>query len=369
MRWLLLAGILLLILLSGCNRAPTCGNLICEDGETAQSCKRDCSIEISSCQQLNGYQCRLGEECGGTELSTSGERVCCSKPCRLPLSAGGILHQCETNSDCDDGNPYSTDLCKFDPRVCTHVLKQCSDFAGEVCGENADCQGETISISDTTTCCLGICKDKPVCELLDCADNETCLGGKCILKTCEEQGGISCTAPYGCVSALIDASDVSICCPVESCIKFDTDEKGSCKKDDKCNLECGSGDPDCPCHLLGGKVVGFLECATGTTLKAVGVTAISVCCPDPFEVANCVDSDGGQNIAEKGYCEEIRITEGGIILFPTGIPEDECGGDGIFEQYCRQTNIASPDAQIKVYGCAAGYFQCDNCLDGVCLDG
>jgi len=359
------AAIFLLVYLAGCINEPTCGNLICEDNETAENCASDCSIDVRSCNDLNGHLCNISQTCPKDELPTSDNVICCPVECEIPVDDPDVEYICSTDIDCDDGNPYTNDFCILFPRECSHVYKTCSEIGANSCDIDSICEGEEINITDQITCCSGICSKLPACEILNCADNEKCLGGRCILKTCEEQGGIGCGLPKECRTELIPSSNATICCDPNECVK--PPNTATCSSDYGCKLGCESGDKDCKCSEQGGISVHHTECPTNEKIEAYDVAFPNECCLDPFVYSSCVDEDGGYNISVKGSCISTGVTISGKIIDLGYEWPDYCARNKLSELICAQVNDTVPDINVPVYDCRVMVVEC-SCFDGACIE-
>jgi len=216
MKYFLLFGAIILILLSGCPEAPTCGNEICELGENAENCPADCHLEVKTCSDLGGNICYAGEICPGEEIGENQTLTCCSVLCEPEPVVPSIEHECKEDWDCDDNNPNTTDLCKGYPKKCSNELNSCDELGGYICSDSGVCKGNIIESSDSDICCDIACEHY-LCENVSCPIDEKCVAGECVLKTCEELGGEKCDSPKACPGDSIQSSNEYLCCEIGKC--------------------------------------------------------------------------------------------------------------------------------------------------------
>ena len=72
------------------------------------------------------------------------------------------------------------------------------------------------------------------CAEVTCPENQKCVEGECVLKTCEEQGGSICAEEQTCAQ-LIEASDSEACCAIEcQTVVIDSCEDVECLEGEEC---------------------------------------------------------------------------------------------------------------------------------------
>lgn len=72
------------------------------------------------------------------------------------------------------------------------------------------------------------------CAEVACSENQKCVEGECVLKTCEEQGENICTEAQTC-EQLVEASDSEACCAVECrAVAVDPCEGVECLEGEEC---------------------------------------------------------------------------------------------------------------------------------------
>lgn len=273
---LLVLGIALAIVLSGCTVGPIEGcekNADCDDENTATKnlCIRTtgkCSnAGITECINADGYcpeecsnendsDCPVPDECtnnSGCEdnnpctnntctgtpktcqyipiTSCTNDDGCCQANCSYSNDNDCSNQECQSDSDCEDNDDSTEDSCVGIPKKCENKIKTCEKRAGDICGSAETCSVDYISSLDSTRCCPNTCTMEPVdlCADILCFDNEKCVAGVCVLKTCSELGGKICPTPETCNVSPSTSSDTTSCCTGECEISM---------------LECGN-DIDC----------------------------------------------------------------------------------------------------------------------------
>jgi len=181
-----------------------------------------------------------------------------------PTEDAVVVRACDSDSQCNDGNPCTTDKCE--PAFgCVNVPKDCSD--GTMCTndscrpQDGQCLHEPISCADLNACTTESCDPKSGCVSapLSCDDGDECTSDGCspatgcVFKPLSCDDGDPCTddkchAGGGCEST---PSKDPNCCVAD----FQCDDSLPCTQDDcvanSCaftpipGLVCCSADVDC----------------------------------------------------------------------------------------------------------------------------
>jgi len=97
-------------------------------------------------------------------------------------------------------------------------LKKCEDIEGRVCDKSKgmECSIETIESFDEAECCLDECEAIP-CFGVACPINKKCEEDECVLKTCDEMGGVGwLSSDRGlCKGRFYEASEQDCCVEME----------------------------------------------------------------------------------------------------------------------------------------------------------
>jgi hypothetical protein len=131
---------------------PVCGDGICNGAETCSSCSPDCgscpvvkkcgdgSINVAGeeCEwpgtTNNGYCTQSTSSCSGNKLGTRDSKGNCNSACGCVYDSfsyscvrGMCGAECDSDYDCNDGNPHTTDTCTGGC-TCSHVSQPyCGD--------------------------------------------------------------------------------------------------------------------------------------------------------------------------------------------------------------------------------------------------
>jgi len=262
----------------------TCGNIICEAGETNANCRSDCPVcgdgfcQGGPVENANNCAILLGGDCPVT--------------CRDGYVSGSAVGGSET---CDDLNSANGDGCSF----------SCQEESGWTCiGEPSVCNT--------------ICGDTIVVGTEECDDGNVVAGDGCS-STCVVESGYTCPTP-GLACALTcgngnldtgEACDGSVgvgACPTgttgtpvcaANCLSIDT---SSCTA----TVSCGDG------AVTGSEVcdgsVGVGACPTGTTGTPFCVACSSIDTSASYCTATVSCGDGNLDTGEA--CDDGDTTSG-----------------------------------------------------------
>ncbi|MBN2111584.1 hypothetical protein JW707_00640 [Candidatus Woesearchaeota archaeon] len=125
-----------------------CIPLACPSGQAALN---------HSCVELEG--CTSNSDCDDGNNNTLD----------LCLGAGTVsahcthmeADQCDDDNDCDDGNITTDDVCSGSPKACSHTLTDCSEIGDDCPPSYGSCDGDLYEVLDTDYCCAGTCIEGP----------------------------------------------------------------------------------------------------------------------------------------------------------------------------------------------------------------
>ena len=246
----------------------TCGNAICETGETAVNCLKDCSSCTKNCTgKICGSDgctgtcgaCPSGQTCkaDGTGCSATCTKNCSGKVCGSD-GCGGSCGACPSGQTCKtDGSACSA--------TCT---KNCT---GKVCGSDG-CSG---------TC--GTCATGQTCKTDGSGCSATCTK-KCTGKVCGSDG---CSGTCGtCAAGQTCKTDGTACTGTGTCTKQCS---GKLCGSDGCGGVCGTCAAPKECNLGTG---GCVNPTCGNGVCASGETCTADCAP---AAVGCKNNCGKQS--------------------------------------------------------------------------
>ncbi|MCH9001369.1 MAG: hypothetical protein IIC02_02250 [Planctomycetes bacterium] len=228
--------------LEDCNNCPNdcfassggvCGNGVCETGagESCVNCPQDCN-GVQDRRPSNRYCCGNGGTnpigCGDSRC-TAGGALCTDSPGTPSCCGDGACEgvedadncpkdcavPCSVDTDCDDGDPCSVDLCQGS--ICTHSPMDCDD--GDACTFDH--------------CVAGTCANDP----LTCDDGDSCTDDQCDPASGCSNDFPACGASDGCCgTSCTPATDPDCACggKNESCASGADCCSGNCKPNGKC---------------------------------------------------------------------------------------------------------------------------------------
>jgi cysteine-rich repeat protein len=260
---------------AGCLAEPgTCGNAMCEAGETCSNCAADCAATplCSMCDDFD-LDGATDQACGGTDCNDEDPMV---RPGMPEIPCNRIDEDCDraTRDALDADMDGST--CNFD---CDDADPDRSPLTRELCGDmvDNDCNPETPDVFDTD-------RDGASCEV-DCDDFRA--------TTCP-------TCPEICNNTINDD------CNPATPDAFDADGDGS-----SCDLDCNDGnamirpggtelcdgvDNDCDALLDG---PGEDDDRDGFADLSCGMACVGSC-------GDCDDANARVSPAEREFCGNMR---------------------------------------------------------------
>ncbi|MGB0589637.1 MAG: C-type lectin domain-containing protein [Myxococcota bacterium] len=309
--------------------APECGDLVCEEGEDAESCPADCQGAGTGCLE---ERCELGNCLDVTECA---EVVTCMGDCTTAECAEGCIAlappqaeamlqaivDCGAEAECfGPVGPGTTDPeCGDETCDDSETCESCAADCGECSTEGgACCEPHDGAGCASSACSASVCEGIPSCcedswtaacaeialGLCDiCASNpvEDCGDGECQ----DSESATSC--PQDCDEAP-PASCIADNCDLGQCLAFDICAEVVTCMDACTNTECAEGClDDAP-----GAVLGLLNSALscGTEAGCFGDTPpppTDDCLETSCDAGNCADFP---ECAEALECMSGCTTEG-----------------------------------------------------------
>ena len=249
------------------------------------------------------------------------EPACVAGKCELLTKEGC----CETDADCDDGDPCTSSSCTGPGGEC--VVEPVTGG----CASDADCDdGDPCTTTECADC--GVCVVEAVescCQSAeDCDDGDACTEDSCIAGKCINPPGACCS----------DDND----CDDENPCTFDFCEEGECVQEP--TSECCSGPADCddsnPC------TVDVCNAAAGVCTN----TPLTGCCTEDEQcddqnactIDTCNDDNQCASVETDTCCGSDADCDDG-----NACTEGACGDDG----QCAFTSVA---------GCCTDSSDCDD---------
>jgi len=240
-----------------------------------------------------------------TIISCSDNDDCCPSGCSYVDDNDCMpVDKCKLDSDCDDNNACTVDTCSGIPKVCRHsTLTAC--ISGDGCcpsgcnpADDADCREcETDGNCDdgnpctNDTCVSWVCEHTVSSEGLSCGEGKVCCGGECRR---------ACSSAQDCADWFEDNNESFD----SNCTEFSCTDPGNCcyanciisvspcgPEDGCCPSNCNSEeDPDCETCTDECDTEGTTQC-NGNTLESCGNcdgdSCLEWCNPDDCSDCSC----------------------------------------------------------------------------------
>ncbi|MFH1510130.1 MAG: Ig-like domain-containing protein, partial [Candidatus Woesearchaeota archaeon] len=282
-----------------------CGDGNINNGET---CERPSTSNNQYCSQ-SAYQCV------GTKKAVRDSYGNCNSQCACSYDSFGTAQcvkdscgaECSTNSDCDDGNAYTSDSCDLASCSCKHTsIDYCGDGTvnnneqcelpgtnnNQYCGQSTEqCAGKKIQTRDYYGNCNSICG----C-VYDSFDTAVCIQGSC---------GAECDSDGDCNDGnqhTTDTCDTTTCSCKHACQPYCGD--GIKSSSEQCeypntdnNQYCSQASEQC----VGAKLQ--TRDSYGNCNSACG------CVQDSFSSPKCVAGKCGAECAENKDCPQSSCSE------------------------------------------------------------
>jgi hypothetical protein len=270
----------------------------------------------------------------------------------IPLSCGDGTT--DPGEECDDGNDVQDDGCRTNCHFSCDLNSECED--------DEPCTTDLCQVQGNSRFCVHFpnhdpCNDADTCTIRDRCQDGTCSGG--LPNPCDDDEQCtddSCDPSTGCVN---EAKDTGSCNDGDSCTGPDTCQAGECVSGGNtcaCTDNCSSYNAN-PCN-------GTYNCIDGTCR----LTPFDDCHDDadtPCEKNRCVDDDE----APDGYhCEMQTLTDGTSCDDGSVCTSGETCVEGVCtpaeELDCDDGNPCTEDTCNALSGCQHGN-TIDECFDGL----
>lgn len=364
-----------------CSEPIECEAGICSAGLCGQGCQAE-PLSCGATAYCDGVDCAPKK--GGGEPCAAGVE-CLSSACDTgvdPAVCGG----CSVDSDCDDGNPCTDDVCGAgaaceatpntascdDGNPCTYddacmaaacvgQAVTCDDDAG-VCGANRSCNG-TSTCTETFPDGGTGCDDGEACTHSDACNGSGSCGGTAI--TCSDVAG-TCGANRAC-------NGTSSCTETFPGSGTSCNDSNACTHSDKCNGSGGCSGTTVTCND-GAGVCGANRACNGTANCTVTFPGTGTACNDNNACTvsdrcngsgNCVSGGSAADGTECGN-PAFRCCGGACADMTTNT--NHCGGCNLAcapGQGCQNITLTpacatSPPATSGRCTCAGATSQCPN---------
>ena len=281
-----------------CTTSNPCKAAVC-DPDTG-----DCLLQ----KVTNGTPCDDADACTGPDTCQNGQ------------CEGGLLYGCcESDADCDDAEPCTTDVCQPATSTCSHLVLSgvaCDD--GNACTEvdlclTGKCTGTSPKACPGKPCMTGSCEPlSGDCEYTAHADGTTCSDGDICTENDVCAAGICGGTPTEiCCGSDLDCADDNTCtvdkCDVGSgkCVYTPFPNGEECDDGDACTL----GD-SCLYGTCGGTAK---SCPSAGSCATVGCDPQSGDCQVTPSVdgTSCTDGDSctGPDLCVSGVCKGSPIAD------------------------------------------------------------
>ncbi len=238
-----------------------------------------CVVEPKKLPELG--ECATASECDDADPSTKDECVGRPKKCvNTPINECAdndgycpegcsyawdndcpAVDQCQSDFDCIDSNNLTKDTCSGTPKTCHYELKSCEELEKYLCEQYEVCDETILPTTDSGICCAVPCSKTESCEGVTCAEEQKCVRGNCIDKSCAERELPLCVPGEVCIGDYFKDTFDIVCCT------------GECRRPCDSDANCDAGEVCDPiqkycivksCSDLGGKT------CNATTEKCTG---------------------------------------------------------------------------------------------------
>ena len=349
-----------------CNDSEPCTIDSCEAGYCSAAVIPNCTLECETGLDCNDDNPCTIDACNGGKCINGPIPDCCiedsecqtSDPCKKALcennvcttSSNGTCGDCQSNSDCSDGDECTIDFCSIDTGECLYPPNPIPGCPTE-CIADTDCISQDVCT--VYTCTGGLCQGASVPGC--CSANSDCDDGSgCTTDTCDIATN-TCTniAIPGCGGCIQDSDcDDNNVCSIDSCQSgvCEYTQLPGCNPGCTTNADCVDGDP-CTSDICG---------ANGSCQHP----AITGCCQSALD---CDDSDPcTQDVCSaNSTCQNtVDPTTPGCCASAQDCNDDNtCTVDSCLNNACTNTLIGN---------CCSANSDCQSdqpCQEGSCVAG
>ncbi|MBQ9242435.1 MAG: hypothetical protein IJ165_04300 [Proteobacteria bacterium] len=342
----------------------TLSKCVAETWKTIQTCEAPaqcneetgaCEIECKDTEHLFAERCEADDitHCGThtndcTKMSGWKTGNCIGKKC--------FAEECETGyhlaSIFDSDNKERT-ICQEDTHdACGSINTQCG--AEEICtlGECKDtcrpgevvCGGSCINPNTSTNFCGA---DASCSSFIPCSEFEECIGGKCVLSSCQDEAESLCTGNDQNICVNIHGSNINHCGACGAvCADKETAKTSGCAQG-QCTYSCNDN---------------MVNCGSNTEPMCLQEEQLKT---DPLHCGQCDTKCKANEYCQNGKCLVSSCTGNECLLDNACINQnDHCGTQCV---NCNTANLASAgicqEGTCVITACIAGYHLTDK---GVC---
>jgi len=344
---------------SNCESLNTCSDGIKNQNETGIDCGGVCPPCFEP-ECTNNSECNDNNPCTN-DVCSSGKCVNTNKINDTSCGEGMVCQngvcveitpepECTNNSECNDNNPCTNDSCSSGECVNTNKIN------GSSCGNNMVCQsGTCVEITPEPECTNNSqCNDNNPCT------NDVCSSGECV--NTNKTNGSSCGEGMVCQSGTC----------VEITPEPECTNNSQCNDNNPCtNDVCSSGECVNTNKTNGSSCGGVMVCESGTCVPSGDACNFPSQCDDhnPCTINYCNANQCAYEYKVEGaICGSGKICQNNVCVGDCQSDLD-CGTDTICNNYfCDlQTNTCSSTPKNEGAFCGDSIHEYLTCSSGSCV--